>query len=582
MDGLYCFNTELVIYSYAETYEYEQIWQATDRTYQIEDLVQGIYQYIEVLPECSESDEGGKAWIGIYAPTCAVDSTGALASAYGDCSTICQDPATLFLPFNFRPCFSLGMAAMLLQNGTYYLNETNPKSEASIRDLQLGNLTAWNGTSIVQNTVDCLVASCNGNNLTTCSSALLDLTDSTVDINNLDDVTSALQHYCDNVPAQYNSDIAGPGVMLSYELQIVGAIVFWVVVKAFTTWSRIAAWPFLLFATKTSISQADPNLMVAAPKPPGRIKSAWIRAKKMQKSLRRLRLHAATIITLVEFQETQSFLIGAIQIAALVTFRSSRSSDNPVSSFQEAITDNQMVIMLGANGIYPIILVQTVLRRYDRRGWYLLGLLWINTVLAIVIIQRQNELTSTFDTAFNMIKDQGTISECGGNPNPMTYCNVEGSVVIMTSFDNILVYCTVSLLTIDRLVPLLRQSHFWKRCAAKTGIVWYYEQHKWFRVVVKTFRSIVWLGWSVIDVFLLYFITYYLYSLVSANGTFYNNAASDSQAWTFGQLIAVLVWLPVATKFVYYNLLYVCFYLALLFPLLLYLDQTFEKATTRF
>ncbi|PSR82673.1 hypothetical protein BD289DRAFT_475089 [Coniella lustricola] len=556
-----CFNTELVIYSFADTFaDYASLY-AGDPIDQMEVLIPG---YEDALPECnrvysSPDNIQNSAMLFVDTPTCQANSSAATTLAFGDCFTICQDPATLFLPFNFLTCLSLGMAAMLLQNGTFYLNESQKDTAQSIQDFEIGNLTTWDGTAIVQNTVDCLVASCSENSLGQCTDTLVSLKGANVSVDDLATVSLAFETYCENVQPQYNSDIAGPGVMLSYQMQVAAAMAFWVVMKLFRTWLRTLAWPFLLITTKAPFIPKDQaaNHTNMPPKQPGRTRTAWSRAKDMQKSIRRNRLHATIVLTLVEFQETQSFFIGAIQIATLVTFRSGLTSgvnNDPINSFQEAISDNQMVLLLGIYGIIPNVLVQVVLRDYDRRGWYLLALLWINTILAFIVDKRRNELTTSFDTAFNVLKKQGTISACGDNPNPMTYCNAWAAGFFPSASRMVVGYCAVVILTINRLLALLCRKSFWRKRVAKLGIAWYFGQHKWLRILVKTCLIIVRLGWIVLESCLLYLTIIYMSVLAGSHWVGMDTTDPSQSAWTFGQLIAVLVWLPIATKFVYFIL----------------------------
>lgn len=135
---------------------------------------------------------------------------------------------------------------------------------------------------------------------------------------------SGLDGFCSKVGLQVNSDIAGPGVTVFYLLQISAALFFWMILKVLASWPRVVSWPFYLLLYVTEKNRRRPkapgfNPHLSPPPPydkepplPGRRRSAWVQANDVQNRLIKLRLHAATVSTLVEFQEVQAFFVGAI------------------------------------------------------------------------------------------------------------------------------------------------------------------------------------------------------------------------------------------------------------------------------
>ncbi|KAF3761426.1 hypothetical protein M406DRAFT_333487 [Cryphonectria parasitica EP155] len=459
--------------------------------------------------------------------------------------------------FDEGTCLGLASASLLLQNGTFSWNQSYAQNAEMTQQHSLGNLTEWNGTEIFQDVIDCTVASCSQNNISTCPEQTRHLDGMLFAVDDIDTVFKSLESFCDEVGLQVNSDIAGPGVMTSYILQISAALLFWLVVKVLTSWPRVFAWPiFLCTREKRPDPGFDPNLSCAPyDEKPGRRKSAWRRANAMQRRLRRLRLHAATVSTLVEFQEVQAFFVGAIQIATLATFKpggSSQSDAHSITSFGEAILDSQLVQVLAINGILPILLVQYILQTYDKRWWYSFALLWVTFVLALAVQARRNSLISSFDVLWDVLKSESPVDECGGNANPMVYCNTYLSPAESIGGEIFVTYCGMIMLSIDFMIPRLLNWSFLKIIIARVRAMEYEQKSPGVRIVKKICRRTVWFLWSLLEYVLAGTMCYYLMNLLMI--AFSMTGGSNTWgSWSFGQLVSVMVWVPLLFKFIYYN-----------------------------
>ncbi|KUI63626.1 hypothetical protein VM1G_10228 [Cytospora mali] len=379
---------------------------------------------------------------------------------------------------------------------------------------------------------------------------MLSLDGLTVTADNLQTIYDGLDSFCTNVGTTVNSDIAGPGVMLSYLVQICAALLFWIIAKMLASWTRVITWPFLLCrlpppSSFDSLLSPDSHSQL-----PGRRKPAWLRATTIQNRLSRLRLHAATLTMLVEFQETQTFFVGAIQIATLATFKptaSSQSDSANTATFGEAISDSQLVQTLCINGTLPILLVQCLLQRYGMRWWYTFALVIANIILALVVNARSSYLIADFDALWSIFVASNPVDACGGLANPQVYCDTFELIYASISYGIYALYYTVPVLIIDFLAPTIMRLpsvntalNTWRR----TNRVFRYMEVKIWLPFIKTF-------WFFLEFALL--LSVCLYSARMFNIFLYMTEDGSLGTWGFGQLVAVMVWVPPLLKFVYLN-----------------------------
>lgn len=111
-----------------------------------------------------------------------------------------------------------------------------------------------------------------------------------------------------------------------------------------------------------------PVLMVISTSGHGTFESAL----QHQQTLRQSAANTSILSAAIEFQEAQSFFTAAIQIATLVTFKttcgSSCSTLDTLSSISESIMNSQLVQVLAVNSVLPVLLMQSLLQRVGM-GW---------------------------------------------------------------------------------------------------------------------------------------------------------------------------------------------------------------------
>lgn len=505
---------------------------------------------------------------------CALTASDFLGGTEGDCANICSDPTTSMLPWNMETCYSLGVAAMLIQNGSLAFNSSDEYNDQE--ELHYGNLSVWDGTKVISDFASCISSSCTMSNISHCDQETVALEHISITADNLGTIQEGMSKFC-SYGVEINADIAGPGVMISYLLQICAAIFFWVLFNILTKWAWIVISPIFFQMKKGNLERArlDPFLTDAPnEKKASLIKQAWVRASETQRRLSQWHLYQATVAILRDFQEVQIFFIGAIQIATLSTFKpkASNSSDiNSVNSFGAAIMDSELVQMLAVNSMIPLLLIQSMIQRGDRYKlrkadkkrrrlsftWYSFALVWVTVIFAIIVHARRDKLIANYEDLFETFKREKAVEQCGGNPNPMVYCNVDNDLNTKFNAGIPAIYVAVALLTVDFIVfhvpswqrwnPSQRMLDAMNPTQAQV-FIWLRKCH--WRLLTKTI-------WFFLECGLLASSAIYLSDILAithamTGGSNSWGATNSWGSWSFGQLIAVMVWVPTLFKFIFY------------------------------
>lgn len=125
-----------------------------------------------------------------------------------NCFEACADPTMFFADLaTLWNCLTIGVAAQSAQD--YSVNVTYADAD---QVLKIGDLEAWNGSSILEQLFDCYAASCADPTFFSCAYYGIP------DIHSLSSVYSGdegLFHCCDGAPVTPNADLAGPGVSMA-------------------------------------------------------------------------------------------------------------------------------------------------------------------------------------------------------------------------------------------------------------------------------------------------------------------------------------------------------------------------------
>ena len=279
------------------------------------------------------------------------------------------------------------------------------------------------------------------------------------------------------------------------------------------------------------------------------------------------------IIALVEFHKAQCYFSSVIQITALALFHTSKKSASKTedtyytaNTFQDFF-DTSVLIVLASSGLVPIALILACITRYGRQSWYLLFLSWVSIILA------STTLISSYVWAHTNLKEDdwynNNLNYTYQNDNTYdagTSCDLSGSLG-----DSIIPLCGNSKLLSNALPVGLIASRLtwlvWTNCIVwmlfclgkmcydtdhlfifRTKIRGFAHDRSWVKYLAKEGRAhrtwilLVMIPWSLCFAGQLYlFSAYFDHRVISYN-------------WSFGQIIAVFVWVPSLVEYVYLEL----------------------------
>ncbi|KAI3318291.1 hypothetical protein HD806DRAFT_317365 [Xylariaceae sp. AK1471] len=451
-----------------------------------------------------------------------------------NCTEACRDNTALFTPTNLHVCSMLASASLLVANKTLSLDLSNETTSQVAEEWQVPNLTAFDGAGVIGNISECIYRSCiTAPDVGRCNGSVASLAARPITASSMSTLIQTLDHYCQSPNSVLNTDIAGPGVIMSYIFQISLALLFYVLINFSSVWPhRIGK--FLGLGRASLREKGD----------------------SIQKRLASSRFGAAVLSSLNEFQEVQLYFVGSIQVASFISF----NPDNPntssanSNSFGSALLSSAIINILGVNGAYTILLCQVGLQRQGMHWWYIFVLMTTVFALAQAIVAKGQSLLPSTEVLFDKLEDDHAIPACGGNPSPMTYCQppLSFTAALTTGAEGRHIFTIIGSLAyaglfldqlsyafpgwISTISNKCKISSNKSRAVGLLSRAWPWIRHAyWFSISVLLFLAT-----------LLYFAI--LLEVVPQAGI------GDSTKWTFGQLIAVLVWAPTIAKYIYFSI----------------------------
>ena len=277
------------------------------------------------------------------------------------------------------------------------------------------------------------------------------------------------------------------------------------------------------------------------------------------------------VIALVDFHKAQCYFSCVIQITALALFRESKvfmggGYSGPPADQSHDQFDTSILIVLATSGLIPVNLVLACIMRYGRHSWYLLILSLITTILATATLIAsyyythvygkpgywyQNDLGDTFD---NTSAYDGGVS-----------CSLPSTAHV----DDMIFPLCGNWKLANNLLPTGVIDNGWIWAVWANCIIWlflglgikcynlevlarYHEKVMQFGTKLTLIKHLIqksrtYTTWIIVSAI--------PWSVCSA-GQFYLFDAFlkhsvISYEWSFGQIIAVTIWLPCLVEFVY-------------------------------
>ncbi len=253
------------------------------------------------------------------------------------------------------------------------------------------------------------------------------------------------------------------------------------------------------------------------------------------------RLHTEALIAgLVDFHRAQCYFSSTIQIVALILFTQSQTTDLSLRMSQSDSLDGSLLYGLATNGFIPIIPALVCITRYGRQSRYILVLSLVTSILA----------TATLG-----------LSVAYSNIAPDTYYETYASAPNSQLSDN---SCTLRQTFEDSLFPICGSWELANNSLPqKNNWIWAVWAICLVSLIICVFNLIfakrldhfrptrTIYGAGVVLFVLVTSLTiaaqFYLFSIYLARDII-------SPTWSFGQIIAVVVWVPSVVEFLYIEL----------------------------
>ncbi|KAI0862931.1 hypothetical protein F4860DRAFT_103805 [Xylaria cubensis] len=466
-------------------------------------------------------------------------------------STACADLSSIFnSSLTFLNCLQLSFASLLLDDEVISLDQESLNYTNEY--LLTGDFTKFDGKGVMQNITTCISQTCQNTSDYACSPAVhesLEAAEETIDDAEkyLLNIYEALSRYCDLAAPELNSDVLGPGVLIAFLSQFSAVAFLFLVSKTYRFVQRVRKRLGKLLANDTP---PDPN------QAPGKL----VHLVK--------RTPPAVDAVVIDFQEAQTLFVLTIQIATLWFFSPAKIIRTS-KTFAEAASTRTWAITITLISIVPVLLMQSILQR-SRRHWWWTTLL---TSIVSILTWYSNNQPADFNYAALWTELQSTehsSAQCGGKPAPITYCSLDSTPnsyratwqsidprIIHVAFQDqllsiyaVAVYWAPVFLFVDQYIASRRPQRY------RAYILFFFTKitrwdHWGNRVKLFVSRltdSAIALIWFLHQGLLFVSLIWGFFYLL----LIYNGFGLPESDWTYGQLIAALVWVPLGLKLFYF------------------------------
>ncbi|TXC02510.1 hypothetical protein FocTR4_00015536 [Fusarium oxysporum f. sp. cubense] len=460
-----------------------------------------------------------------------------------NCSIICNSSDDLFASWKtLWQCLSL--TSLTLANSTFstldqHHNGTGnrtPREQitSALSSFGVHNGTDFDGKAVLNLTYECAAASCRDTGMGECSIGQFDPGYFESETIQWIKVYEALESLCDGLESDINIDIAGPGVLITYITQtamVVFAWLFFLLLKV----NKFINTSTSIFTHLFRKRNPGPNLLTH-------------RVSGLER-LERTNLAYATSTFLAELHEAQCFFVVAIEIA-LINASSRSAIFTGADNWQSLLWNRDSVQFLAGMGAWPIILGQISLRRAELDSMYYLILSTL--ALALAGVAADTAANPDPDRIYKMFQGQNTLEECGGHPSLRTFCVEERESIYWYVFPAGSIYAFLGLLAI------LWWAKLWSMCNSPASFV---KRHK--SLSKRQLEAWEWFKWFVIKASLLGThiaeagaLACICFGLAVIRAPLLNLLLrGETGTWSVGQLVAVLIWAPVISKYAHLAIL---------------------------
>ncbi|KAK7454715.1 hypothetical protein CaCOL14_005785 [Colletotrichum acutatum] len=441
-------------------------------------------------------------------------------------STTGRGPTTA----NLYGCAAIATSAYLVQNENFVVDKS---VNETISRVNLDSLKDFNATRVFEQIAGCIEKSCiGGNPLGECDPGVAKLTQSQVKADELDKVLEPLEDLCSVLSKGPEADIAGPGIAVSYYIQVALSIWFFIFCgllphqpdsSIFFGTLLAFRWVFRLFR-KRSETEMD-------------------RLRSTLAHLRSTRFSVALCSTMIEFQETQAFFVMVIETATLtMVIMNSQSLAIRV--------DVGAAKVFASSNTLLVLITQAIMQRRGMYWWYTFILTAIVYVLCAII-----QMLS-LPTPSNLSNPSPEYATCGGRHSILQTC-------LQAEYSDYYIYGgylqpsdqTIQFFIYTSIMVFLTADHLGHLTRLRRMMASVNQALKGRKIqtpawVLKTLSVLGKILWFLLVALMAYTL---LVNIVQVH-SFVRETMRSKEQWTFGQVVAVLVWATVLSKYIYYNI----------------------------
>jgi hypothetical protein len=451
-------------------------------------------------------------------PDCITRTTGGSPSP--GCPSDCTDPAKVF--GDTGAIYSLWRCVIYPTITDHFRQGTLPEANSSYLETNHVDTSLAKAASVTSVISTCAAAfceylpGCKQSTIESCSSAVLSINGSMLNIAAMD---TCVQAICANHPQPLaNSDIAGIGVLTSYLIQVGVTLLSGIILV-------ILAWVFKSRNDK-NITQGG-NYINAANEMSTESQNEDREYNFRERASKLHRFYDALVVALFEFLGAQCFSSIAISVAALITLNSPTKLD---------FLDQSALVSAAGVGIIPVTFTLYILATFNpsRRSWYIFTLSLCSWILALSVAFSQQMFN------LNRLNQSGVGDEflssaeypnACGNVSPHRMCGLfDPEFKPEYSFYFALCLPIMLGLVIWQLLSIPRFFHL---CISAVRID--FRRSKTFWYVILHLGA---LGFFAAP--------FYLF-LKTISSLFSNQSVNTN--WSFGQILAIAVWIPTVAGF---------------------------------
>lgn len=481
-------------------------------------------------------------WIRLHTAGCTTDSW-----TTPNCTRTCGNATAMFSsPENVWNCMALATVTMEVVGGNKTVDPDNLKAMDDIFHLG-GSLDAFDGLHVFAGVRQCFWQSCSDSKYGSCTPGLQRFRCDPIDATNIADFAAVIDRpYCQDAGLGIDSDIAGPGILVSYVIQIALVLLF-----AAFFWSTYQPWTRLRSAVR---ELRDNGSASKRPGPPEGTELAPPDTLDLEPAGNfAVAVHSAVS----DLQDAQTAFGLTIAVIFLCAFGGAGDLGlaNVTSVFSYTM-NRDIAFGLLVVGTCSVVFLQPCRQRVGKGGT-LRAISMVPMVASWLLLivahgTRDHGSWANPQKFIKNLRDNAAVEDCGNNPGPMSYClgsQLQGpdksqQVFKLTTALAPAVHLLSAIVLLEECIAFLGW-YFDSRNGTATGRTRRSKGLQILQLCSRIFTFIL-LAAELLGVALLLIFT------VDVGKAFkmIEQINGGVHSWGFGQLAATAIWIPVVTSFV--------------------------------